>query len=175
MLWFVIFAIPLVIQWLDLPLWVLNIDIVITSILCSISFFFCKDEIRRWMEDGYSKEQRLKWSKIMGCLLFIPVAIWPLGELIYLCITFDHDFILMAQIVTFPIVLCFSLALPHLNLCSPSKRGTHRMQIELRVMFIKQIYYRKKNEVGHLGFSYVGLIFLLMFTRCAKMAGPTGG
>lgn len=77
--------------------------------------FSSNGDIKRWIENGYPRVQRLKWSKIMGYLLLIPVVIWPLGELIYLFITFDHDFILVTQIVAFPIAVCFSLVLPHLK------------------------------------------------------------
>lgn len=110
-----LFAIPATVLWIDMPLLGLNIEIVILSILYSFTFFSSKGDITRWVENGYPIEQRLKWSKIMGYLLLIPVAIWPLGELIYLFITFDHDFILVTQIVTFPIAVCFSLVLPHLK------------------------------------------------------------
>ncbi len=61
-------------------------------------------EAPRWKQRNVPKEIQRLWSRRMGVLYLANAALCPLGWLLTVFISFDTDFILMAQIIGFFLV-----------------------------------------------------------------------
>lgn len=61
-------------------------------------------EAPRWKQRNVPKEIQRLWSRRMGVLYLVNAALCPLGWLLTVFVSFDTDFILLAQIAGFFLV-----------------------------------------------------------------------
>ena len=79
------------------------------SVLYGLGYLRGQTEARLWRQRNVPKEIQRLWSRRMGALYLANAALCPLGWLLAVFVSFDTDFILLAQIAGFFLVSLLGL------------------------------------------------------------------
>ena len=79
------------------------------SVLYGLSCLWGRTEVRLWRQRKVPAEVQRLWSRRMGVLYLANAALCPLGWLLTVFVSFDTDFILMAQIAGYFLVSLLGL------------------------------------------------------------------
>lgn len=79
------------------------------SVLYGLGYLRGQLEARLWRQRNVPKEIQRLWSRRMGVLYLVNAALCPLGWLLTVFVSFDTDFILLAQIAGFFLVSLLGL------------------------------------------------------------------
>ena len=79
------------------------------SVLYGLGYLRGQTEARPWRQRNVPKEIQRLWSRRMGVLYLANAALCPLGWLLTVFVSFDTDFILLAQIAGFFLVSLLGL------------------------------------------------------------------
>lgn len=79
------------------------------SVLYGLGYLRGQLEARLWRQRNVPKEIQRLWSRRMGVLYLVNAALCPLGWLLTVFVSFDTDFILLAQTAGFFLVSLLGL------------------------------------------------------------------
>ena len=79
------------------------------SVLCGLGYLRGQTEVRLWRQRNVPEAVQRVWARRMGVLYLVNAALCPLGWLLAAFVSFDTDFILLAQIAGFLLVSLLGL------------------------------------------------------------------